>query len=80
MARFTSASKRRGRRRRALQHSKNGPADQRPQYVTGPTDCVLIVVCRDLPAYEAFLNDANVKSFTTHVVLERMKTGQALDL
>jgi Lrp/AsnC family transcriptional regulator, leucine-responsive regulatory protein len=61
------------------------PQVQQCYYVTGPTDCVLIVVCRDLPAYEAFtreafLSDANVKSFTTHVVLERMKAGQALDL
>jgi DNA-binding Lrp family transcriptional regulator len=46
--------------------------------VTGAADYVLIVVVADLPAYEAFceaclLHDANVRGFTTHIVLEAAK-------
>ena len=54
-------------------------------YVTGPADFYLVVVQPDMAAYEAFtrkhlLADANVKSFTTHVVLETTKTTLALPL
>ncbi len=61
------------------------PEVQQCYYVTGPADCMLVVVSRDMQAYEtftraAFVDDANVKSFTTHVVLERMKVGLRLDL
>ena len=52
-------------------------------YVTGSSDFVLVVIARDLAAYEAFtrehlLSDPNVKSFTTHVVLSRVKHGASV--
>jgi Lrp/AsnC family transcriptional regulator, leucine-responsive regulatory protein len=63
---------------------------QRPQvqqcyYVTGQADFMLVVVCADMAAYEAFtrealLADANVKGFTTSVVMERVKVGLALPI
>jgi len=61
------------------------PEVQQCYYVTGPSDCILIVLSRDLSSFErftqrAFLMDANVKSFTTHVVLERVKVGLEIDL
>ncbi len=49
--------------------------------VTGEAaDFMLVVVVESLEAYHAFtrrhlLDDPNVRSFTTHVVLERVKTG-----
>ena len=54
-------------------------------YVTGQSDFVLVVHARDMAGYEAFtrehlLSDPNVKSFTTHVVLARVKTGLALPI
>jgi Lrp/AsnC family leucine-responsive transcriptional regulator len=54
-------------------------------YVTGATDFVLVVLTRDVAAYEAFtrehlLNDSNVRSFTTHVVLDQVKAGSAVPL
>jgi DNA-binding Lrp family transcriptional regulator len=61
------------------------PEVQQCYYVTGQGDFVLIVLAPDLAAYEAFtrrafLADKNVKSFTTHVVLERIKVGVAVPL
>jgi len=54
------------------------PQVQQCWYVTGQSDFVLVVVTPDVAAYEAFtrehlLSDANVKSFTTHVVLKSVK-------
>ena len=56
------------------------PEVQQCYYVTGETDFILVVLAADMEAYEAFtrralLDDDNVRSFTTHVVLERVKTG-----
>lgn len=53
-------------------------AVQQCYYVTGSTDFFLVVVLRDMGEYEAFtreqfLSDTNVKSFTTHVVLDKAK-------
>ena len=53
---------------------------QQVYYVTGQADFVLHVVAADMAAYEAFtrehlLADGNVRSFTTHVVLRRIKRG-----
>ncbi|MEO8155813.1 MAG: Lrp/AsnC family transcriptional regulator [Rhizobacter sp.] len=53
--------------------------------VTGAADYVLIVVVADLAAYETFcaeclLHDANVRSFSTQVVLESPKRGLAVNL
>ena len=56
------------------------PEVQQCYYVTGASDFILVVLAKDLAAYEAFtrraiLSDANVVSFTTHVVLDRVKAG-----
>ena len=53
--------------------------------LTGEADFVLVVLAADMEAYEAFtrrhlLADANVRSFVTHVSMERVKTGLALPL
>jgi DNA-binding Lrp family transcriptional regulator len=53
---------------------------QQAYYVTGSSDYVLIVVMADMQDYEAFTNgplltDANVRKFTTQVVLSRIKVG-----
>jgi len=53
---------------------------QQCYYVTGQSDFVLIVLAADMAAYEAFtrrvlLDDANVKSFVTHVVMSRVKAS-----
>ena len=54
-------------------------------YVTGQSDFILVVSVSDMAAYEAFtrdhlLSDPNIRSFTTHVVLARVKTGLALPI
>ena len=53
---------------------------QQCYYVTGNIDFLLVVLARDTAEYEAFtdsalLDDANVKSFVTHMVLARAKVG-----
>lgn len=55
-------------------------AVQQCYYVTGSADFVLVVLQKDMTAYESFtrehlLCDANVKSFTTHVVMDTAKMG-----
>ncbi|MCM5678647.1 Lrp/AsnC family transcriptional regulator [Schlegelella sp. S2-27] len=59
------------------------PQVQQCYATAGSVDYVLVLVLPDLPAYEGFARDhlqgdANVRSFTTHVVLEVAKTGNAL--
>ncbi|HET7844195.1 MAG TPA: Lrp/AsnC family transcriptional regulator [Xanthomonadales bacterium] len=61
------------------------PQVQQCWYVTGQSDFVLVVVTPDVASYEAFtrehlLSDANVKSFTTHVVLKRVKSSLELPI
>jgi Lrp/AsnC family leucine-responsive transcriptional regulator len=61
------------------------PEVQQCYYVTGSNDFVLITLARDIAAYEAFtqrvlLADRNVKSFTTQVVLKRLKVGLEVPL
>jgi Lrp/AsnC family transcriptional regulator, leucine-responsive regulatory protein len=53
---------------------------QQCYYVTGATDFFLVVLAKSMETYEAFtrrafLSDLNVRSFTTHVVLDRAKVG-----
>lgn len=53
--------------------------------VAGAVDFVLVVIVADLAAYEAFceaclLHDANVRSFTTQIVLDAAKRGGALQI
>lgn len=48
--------------------------------VTGDVDFMLVVLARDMQDFDAFTqqelySDANVKSFTTFVCLDRVKTG-----
>lgn len=50
--------------------------------VTGNVDFMLVVLARDIQDFEAFAeealySDANVKSFTTFVCLDRVKVGLA---
>lgn len=59
------------------------PEVQQCYAVTGQADFFLIVLSSDMEAYDAFTRralgtDENVKSFTTYVVLERVKTGVAV--
>jgi Lrp/AsnC family transcriptional regulator, leucine-responsive regulatory protein len=58
---------------------------QQCYYVTGQADFILVVIAADMAAYEAFtrnslLDDDNVRSFTTHVVLDATKTGTSLPI
>jgi Lrp/AsnC family transcriptional regulator, leucine-responsive regulatory protein len=58
---------------------------QQCYYVTGEADFILVLLVADMEAYEAFtrahlLADANVHSFTTQVVMDRVKTGVSLPL
>jgi Lrp/AsnC family transcriptional regulator, leucine-responsive regulatory protein len=53
---------------------------QQCYYVTGAADFILVVLTPDMDSYQRFteralLSDGNVRSFTTHVALERVKTG-----
>lgn len=61
------------------------PEVQQCYYVTGQTDFMLVVLARSMADYEAFtrralLDDDNVRSFVTSVVLDRVKTGVAVPL
>lgn len=58
---------------------------QQCYYVTGQADFVLVVLVPDMQAYEAFtrthlLQDTNVRSFTTHVAMERVKVGDGVPI
>jgi Lrp/AsnC family transcriptional regulator, leucine-responsive regulatory protein len=61
------------------------PEVQQCYGVTGEIDYVLIVVVPDLAAYDTFceaclLHDANVRSFTTQIVLDAAKRGGPLQI
>jgi DNA-binding Lrp family transcriptional regulator len=61
------------------------PEVQQCYYVTGEYDFILVVVCRDLSEYEHFtqqsiMSDDNVRSFTTWVTLDKVKTSVRLPL
>ena len=61
------------------------PEVQQCYYVTGQIDFFLVVLAAHMESYEAFtrralLDDQNVASFTTYVVLERVKTGVGVPL
>lgn len=61
------------------------PEVQQCYYVTGPWDFMLVVKARDMEDYEqftrrTFLNDGNVRSFVTHVVMDEVKAGLSLPL
>ena len=59
---------------------KNNKAVQQCYYVTGSSDFILIVTAADMEDYErftrdAFFDNANVRSFQTNVVMDRVKVG-----
>ena len=61
------------------------PEVQQCYGVAGAYDFVLVVVMRDLPAYDAFceaclLHDPNVRSFSTQVVLDAVRRAGPLDV
>ena len=61
------------------------PEVQQCYYVTGAADFILIVLVASMADYDAFtrralLDDDNVKSFVTTIVMERVKTGVAVAL
>ena len=54
-------------------------------YVTGTYDLVVIVNTRDMKSYEAFskkhfMDNENVKSFYTHVVLDKLKMSYSVEI
>jgi DNA-binding Lrp family transcriptional regulator len=56
---------------------------QQCYYVTGRMDFMLVVLARDMQAYDQFmrkalLDDPNVRSYETHVVLTSAKTGTSV--
>lgn len=58
---------------------------QQCYYVTGEADFILVVLVSSMAEYDAFtqrdlLDDANVRSFTTSVVLDRVKTGVSVSV
>jgi DNA-binding Lrp family transcriptional regulator len=58
---------------------------QQCYYVTGQADFVLVVTCRDMVSFESFahrvfLDNPNVRRFTTNVAMERVKIGLTLPL
>lgn len=68
---------------RFKQRMRERPEVQQCYEVTGQTDFILVALVPSMAAYEAFTRDAlladdNVKSFTTMVVLDRVKTGVAM--
>ena len=61
------------------------PEVQQCYGVAGAYDFVLVVVMRDLPAYDSFceaclLHDPNVRSFSTQVVLDAVRRAGPLDV
>jgi Lrp/AsnC family leucine-responsive transcriptional regulator len=59
------------------------PNVQQCYYVTGAADFMLIVLARDMAAFEAFtrrllFDNANVRRFTTSVVMSRDKVGTSV--
>lgn len=65
--------------------AREDPNVQQCYYVTGSTDFVLMVTARDMADFELFtrrllFDNANVRRFTTNVVLSRDKVGVSLPL
>lgn len=61
------------------------PEVQQCYYVTGQWDFIVIVKAKDMEDYEhftrrVFLNDKNIRSFTTHVVMDEVKVSLSLPL
>jgi len=56
---------------------------QQCYYVTGSTDFIIVVTAFDMEDYEqftrdAFFDNANIRSFQTHVVMDAVKVGLTL--
>jgi Lrp/AsnC family transcriptional regulator, leucine-responsive regulatory protein len=61
------------------------PNVQQCYYVTGEADFILIVVARDMDDFESFtrrllFDNANIRRFTTNVVMARDKVGNAVPI
>jgi Lrp/AsnC family transcriptional regulator, leucine-responsive regulatory protein len=61
------------------------PNVQQCYYVTGEADFILIVVARDMDDFESFtrrllFDNANIRRFTTSVVMARDKVGNAVPI
>lgn len=61
------------------------PCVQQCYYVTGSADFALVVLCRDMTAFDAFtrrmfFDNDEVRHFTTSVVLDRVKVGLTVPL
>jgi Lrp/AsnC family transcriptional regulator, leucine-responsive regulatory protein len=61
------------------------PQVQQCYDITGALDYMLVVLSRDLASFDLFtrktlLEDPNVRSFTTYVVLDRVKTDPTLPI
>jgi DNA-binding Lrp family transcriptional regulator len=61
------------------------PNVQQCYYVTGVADFVLVVLARDMPDFETFtrrllFDNANIRRFTTSVVMGRDKIGAAVPI
>ena len=59
---------------------KKKPEVQQCYYVTGSADFILILTAFDMEDYEQFTRDiffenANIRSFQTHVVMDKVKVG-----
>ncbi len=58
---------------------------QQCYYVTGSTDFIIVVTAFDMGDYErftrdAFFDNANIRSFQTHVVMDAVKVGLTLPI
>lgn len=63
----------------------NNSAVQQCYYVTGGSDFILLVTASDMESFdrftrEAFFGNSNVRSFQTHVVMDRVKVGLTVPL
>ncbi|ODS25071.1 ArsR family transcriptional regulator [Candidatus Endobugula sertula] len=59
---------------------KAHPAVQQCYYVTGSVDFILVVTALNMEGYEAFTREVffanqNIRNFSTHVVMDSVKTG-----
>lgn len=64
---------------------KLSPVVQQCYYVTGSADFILIITAKDMQDYEAFTRkvffaNRNIRSFTTNVVMDSVKSGLSVPL
>ena len=59
---------------------KSAPGVQQCYYTTGEADFILVVIVKDIQAYEAFtqeyfFDESNVSKFTSSIVMDRVKVS-----